>query len=338
MSILVTGGAGYIGSHTCLELLNAGYDVVVVDNLCNSHEVSIRRVAELTGKAMAFYPADIRDRKVLTTIFQKHDIEAVIHFAGLKAVGESTKTPLAYFDNNVSGTINLLEIMESHDVRHLVFSSSATVYGNPHDVPIREDFPVGAVTNPYGRSKYMVEEILRDTAASNEHWNFSILRYFNPVGAHESGMIGEDPSGIPNNLIPYIAQVAVCKLEHLNVFGDDYPTPDGTGIRDYIHVVDLALGHLAAVKKHWSDSGVHTYNLGTGIGSSVMDMLHAFEKACKKPLPYKIQPRRKGDIAQCFADPTYAKEKLGWKANRSIEEMTLDVWRWQSKNPNGFRN
>ena len=338
MSILVTGGAGYIGSHTCLELLNAGYDVVVVDNLCNSHEVAIRRVEELTGKTMAFYTADIRDPEALTNIFNQHDIEAVIHFAGLKAVGESTKIPLAYFDNNVSGTVNLLEVMERHNVRHLVFSSSATVYGDPHEVPIKEDFPVGAVTNPYGRSKYMVEEILRDTAASDERWNFSILRYFNPVGAHESGMIGEDPSGIPNNLTPYIAQVAVGKLDHLNVFGDDYPTPDGTGIRDYIHVVDLALGHLAAVKAHWTDQGVHTYNLGTGKGSSVMDMLHAFEKACEKQLPYKIQPRRPGDIAQCFADPAYAEEKLGWTATRSVEEMTVDAWRWQSKNPNGFRN
>ncbi len=336
MSILITGGAGYIGSHTCLELLNTGYDVVVVDNLCNSHEEALSRVKNLTGKELAFYPIDIRDQRALRKVFAAHAIEAVIHFAGLKAVGESTQIPLSYFDNNVSGTVKLLEVMEEFDVRHLVFSSSATVYGDPHEVPIKEDFPVGRVTNPYGRSKFMVEEILLDTAASDQRWNFSILRYFNPVGAHESGQIGEDPSGIPNNLMPYIAQVAVGKLQQLNVFGDDYPTPDGTGVRDYIHVVDLALGHLAALKTHWSDRGVHTYNLGTGNGNSVLDMLHAFEKACHKQLPYAIQPRRPGDIAQCYADPAYAEEKLGWKAIRTVEDMTCDTWRWQSQNPNGF--
>lgn len=336
MSILITGGAGYIGSHTCLELLNAGYDVVVVDNLCNSHEISLHRVESLTGKQPAFYSVDIRDTDALRTVFSEHSIEAVIHFAGLKAVGESTRIPLVYFDNNVSGTVKLLEVMEEFDVRHLVFSSSATVYGDPHEVPIKEDFPVGKVTNPYGRSKFMVEEILQDTAASDQRWNFSILRYFNPVGAHESGMIGEDPSGIPNNLMPYIAQVAVGKLEQLNVFGNDYPTHDGSGVRDYIHVVDLALGHLAALKTHWIDHGVHIYNLGTGKGSSVLDMLHAFEKACDKPLPYQIQPRRPGDIAQCYADPAYAEEKLGWKATRTVEDMTRDTWRWQSENPDGF--
>ncbi len=336
MSILITGGAGYIGSHTCLELLNAGYDVVVVDNLCNSHDTSLHRVESLTGKQPAFYPVDIRDTDALRTVFSEHSIEAVIHFAGLKAVGESTRIPLAYFDNNVSGTVKLLEVMEEFDVRHLVFSSSATVYGDPHEVPIKEDFPVGQVTNPYGRSKFMVEKILQDTAASDQRWNFSILRYFNPVGAHESGLIGEDPSGIPNNLMPYIAQVAVGKLEQLNVFGNDYPTHDGSGVRDYIHVVDLALGHLAALKTHWTDHGVHIYNLGTGKGSSVLDMLHAFEKACDKPLPYQIQPRRPGDIAQCYADPAYAEEKLGWKATRTVEDMTRDTWRWQSENPNGF--
>ncbi|WP_257283029.1 UDP-glucose 4-epimerase GalE [Endozoicomonas sp. SESOKO1] len=336
MSILITGGAGYIGSHTCLELLNAGYDVVVVDNLCNSHETSLQRVAELTGKQAAFYPVDVRDKEALRGVFSQHNIEAVIHFAGLKAVGESTRIPLAYFDNNVSGTVKLLETMAEFDVRHLVFSSSATVYGDPHEVPIREDFPVGQVTNPYGRSKFMVEEILRDTAASDDRWNFSILRYFNPVGAHESGLIGEDPSGIPNNLMPYIAQVAVGKLEQLNVFGNDYATHDGTGVRDYIHVVDLALGHLAALRTHWTDQGVHTYNLGTGKGSSVLEMLHAFEKACGKQLPHQIQPRRPGDIAQCYADPAYAEQKLGWKATRTVDDMTIDTWRWQSENPNGF--
>ena len=338
MSILITGGAGYIGSHTCLELLNAGYDVVVVDNLCNSHETALHRVETLTGKKPAFFQADIRDADALDQIFQEHTIEAVIHFAGLKAVGESTKMPLTYFDNNVNGTIKLLEVMERHNVRHLVFSSSATVYGDPASVPLKENFPVGGVTNPYGRSKLMVEDILRDAAAADDRWNFSILRYFNPVGAHESGLIGEDPSGIPNNLMPYIAQVAVGKLECLNVFGNDYPTPDGTGVRDYIHVVDLALGHLAALKTHWTDQGVHTYNLGTGKGSSVMDMLHAFESACERQLPYKMQPRRPGDIAECYADPAYAEEKLGWKATRTVEDMTKDTWRWQSENPNGFRN
>ena len=336
MSILITGGAGYIGSHTCLELLNTGYDVVVVDNLCNSHEAALHRVAKLTGKQPAFYPVDIRDQEALRTVFTQHAIEAVIHFAGLKAVGESTRIPLAYFDNNVSGTVKLLETMAAFDVRHLVFSSSATVYGDPDEVPIREDFPVGQVTNPYGRSKFMVEEILRDTAASDDRWNFSILRYFNPVGAHESGLIGEDPSGIPNNLMPYIAQVAVGKLEQLNVFGNDYDTHDGTGVRDYIHVVDLALGHLAALRTHWADQGVHTYNLGTGKGSSVMDMLHAFEQACGKSLPYQIQPRRPGDIAECYADPAYAEQKLGWKTTRTVQDMTQDTWRWQSENPNGF--
>lgn len=336
MSILITGGAGYIGSHTCLELLNAGYDVVVVDNLCNSHEEALHRVKNLTGKELAFYPVDIRDQQAMRKVFAAHAVEAVIHFAGLKAVGESTQIPLSYFDNNVSGTVKLLEVMEEFDVRHLVFSSSATVYGDPHEVPIKEDFPVGRVTNPYGRSKFMVEEILRDTAASDPRWNFSILRYFNPVGAHESGQIGEDPSGIPNNLMPYIAQVAVGKLKQLNVFGDDYPTTDGTGVRDYIHVVDLALGHLAALKTHWSDHGVHTYNLGTGNGNSVFDMLHAFEKACNKQLSYTIQPRRPGDIAQCYADPAFAEEKLGWKATRTVDDMTCDTWRWQSHNPNGF--
>ncbi len=337
MSILVTGGAGYIGSHTCLELLNGGHDVVVVDNLCNSNEQSLQRVQALTGKTLTFHSVDIRDDTALNDVFTAHDIQAVVHFAGLKAVGESTRIPRAYFDNNVTGTLKLLDAMDKHDVRHLVFSSSATVYGDPASVPIREDFPVGAVTNPYGRSKFMVEEILRDVAASDERWNFSILRYFNPVGAHESGQIGEDPNGIPNNLMPFIAQVAVGKLPELNVFGDDYPTHDGTGVRDYIHVVDLALGHLAALKTHWTDQGVHTYNLGTGTGSSVLDMLHAFESACDKALPYQIRERRPGDIAACYADPAFAEAQLGWKATRTINEMTADTWRWQSTNPNGYQ-
>ena len=336
MSILVTGGAGYIGSHTCLELLNAGYDVVVVDNLCNASEEALIRVKELTGKTVTFYPVDIRDAEGLRNVFSSHSIEAVVHFAGLKAVGESTQIPRKYFDNNVNGTLKLLDVMEEFNVHHLVFSSSATVYGDPEIVPIKEDTPAGAVTNPYGRSKFMVEEILRDVAASDERWNFSILRYFNPVGAHESGMIGEDPNGIPNNLMPFIAQVAVGKLPQLNIFGNDYPTHDGTGVRDYIHVVDLALGHLAALKTHDKDQGVHIYNLGTGKGSSVLDMLKAFETACEKELPWQIQPRRPGDIAECYADPAYAEEKLGWKASRTVREMTADTWRWQSNNPNGY--
>ena len=337
MSILVTGGAGYIGSHTCLELLNAGRDVIVVDNLCNSNETSLARVQDLTSRKITFHPVDIRDVEGMRKVFSSHNVEAVIHFAGLKAVGESTRIPRAYFDNNVNGTMKLLDVMDEFDVRHLVFSSSATVYGDPHEMPIKEDFPVGAVTNPYGRSKFMVEEILRDVAASDERWNFSILRYFNPVGAHESGQIGEDPNGIPNNLMPFISQVAVGKLAQLNVFGNDYPTPDGTGVRDYIHVVDLALGHLAALKTHWTDSGVHTYNLGTGKGSSVLDMLQAFETACGKTLPYQIQDRRPGDIAECYADPAYAEEKLGWKTTRTVDAMTADTWRWQSDNPNGYQ-
>ena len=338
MNVLVTGGAGYIGSHTCLELLNAGYDVVVADNLCNSNEVSLVRVEELTGRSLSFHPVDIRDGDALRKLFSAHKIDAVIHFAGLKAVGESTQIPLAYYDNNVSGTLKLLEVMDEFDVRHLVFSSSATVYGDPASTPIREDFPVGGVTNPYGRAKLIVEDMLRDLALADERWNFSLLRYFNPVGAHESGLIGEDPNGIPNNLMPYISQVAVGKLEQLNVFGGDYPTHDGTGVRDYIHVVDLALGHLAALKKHWTDTGVHTYNLGTGQGSSVLDMLKAFEAACGKTLPYQIQDRRPGDIAECFADPSYAEEVLGWKTTRTVEDMCNDTWRWQSANPHGYQS
>ena len=335
MNILVTGGAGYIGSHTCLELLNDNYNVVVVDNLCNAKKTSLARVHELTDKEMVFEQVDIRDKPALRAVFAAHKIDAVIHFAGLKAVGESTQIPLAYYNNNVGGTQCLLEVMDEFNVRHLVFSSSATVYGDPHTTPIKEDFPTSA-TNPYGRSKLMVEEILRDVALSNPAWNFSLLRYFNPVGAHESGRIGEDPNGIPNNLMPFISQVAVGKREKLNVFGDDYPTLDGTGVRDYIHVVDLALGHLAALKRHWSDTGVHTYNLGTGKGSSVLEMVKAFEQACDKTIAYEIVARRPGDIAECFADPSFAEAELGWKATRNVTAMTVDTWRWQSNNPNGF--
>ena len=335
MSILVTGGAGYIGSHTCLELLNAGYDVVVVDNLCNAKVESLKQVSQLAGREIVFNKVDIRDKAELRKVFSAHSIEAVIHFAGLKAVGESTQIPLSYYDNNVTGTQRLLEVMDEFAVRHLVFSSSATVYGNPHTVPIREDFPTGA-TNPYGRTKLVSEEMLRDVAAANNQWNFSLLRYFNPVGAHESGMIGEDPNGIPNNLMPFIAQVTVGKREKLNVFGNDYPTEDGTGIRDYIHVVDLARGHLAALTTHWDDTGVHTYNLGTGNGSSVLEMLSAFEVASGKNIPYEMVARRPGDIAACYADPSYARDKLGWKATRNVAEMTRDTWRWQSGNPNGY--
>lgn len=336
MSILVTGGAGYIGSHTCLELLNAGYDVVVVDNLCNAREESLKRVSQLTNSEIVFKQVDIRDRSGLRKVFSAYPVEAVIHFAGLKAVGESTKMPLSYYDNNVNGTQCLLEVMEEFDVRHLVFSSSATVYGDPHAVPIREDFPTGA-TNPYGRTKLVIEEMLKDVAASDPRWNFSLLRYFNPVGAHESGLIGEDPNGIPNNLMPFIAQVAVGKREKLSVFGNDYPTKDGTGVRDYIHVVDLAQGHLAALKTHWNDSGIHTYNLGTGNGFSVLEMLSAFETACGKELAYELVGRRPGDIAECYADPSFAEAKLGWKATRSVTQMTTDTWRWQSQNPDGYQ-
>ena len=338
MSILVTGGAGYIGSHTCLELLNAGYDIVVVDNLCNSKPEALKRVSQITNREILFKEVDIRDKDGLKQVFTEHPIEAVIHFAGLKAVGESTRIPLSYYDNNVTGTQKLLEVMDEFNVRHLVFSSSATVYGDPHSVPIREDFPTGQTTNPYGRTKLVIEEMLRDVAAANSEWNFSILRYFNPVGAHASGLIGEDPNGIPNNLMPFIAQVAVGKRKKLSIYGSDYPTIDGTGVRDYIHVVDLALGHLAALKTHWESTGVHTYNLGTGKGSSVLEMLKAFEQACDKELAYDLVDRRRGDIAACYADPAYAEQKLGWKATRTVAEMTADTWKWQSNNPDGFED
>lgn len=335
MAILVTGGAGYIGSHTCVELLNAGHDVVVVDNLCNSSEISLQRVEELTDKKVKFYRVDLLDREALTEVFEKESIESVIHFAGLKAVGESVAKPLEYYYNNITGTLVLLDVMRKHNCKNIIFSSSATVYGNPHTVPITEDFPL-SVTNPYGQTKLMTENILQDVYKADNEWNIVLLRYFNPIGAHKSGRIGEDPKGIPNNLVPYIAQVAVGKLECLGVFGDDYPTPDGTGVRDYIHVVDLAIGHVKALKRLEGKNGVSIYNLGTGNGYSVLEVLHAFEKACGKTLKYQIKPRRAGDIPTCYADPKKAKEELGWVAERGIEEMCEDSWRWQSTNPNGY--
>jgi UDP-glucose 4-epimerase len=327
-NILVTGGAGYIGSHTCVELLAAGHNLVVIDNFSNSKPAVLGRVEQISGRQVPFMEVDIRDRGALRDVFRQHAIDAVIHFAGLKAVGESVSQPLRYYDNNISGSIALFEVMAESGVKTLVFSSSATVYGDPHSVPIREDFPLSA-TNPYGRSKLMLEDILRDLSRSDESWKIALLRYFNPVGAHESGIIGEDPNGIPNNLMPYITQVAVGKLPQLSVFGDDYPTPDGTGVRDYIHVVDLARGHLAALEALSGTSGVMAVNLGTGQGYSVLDVVRAFEKASDRPVPYRIVPRRPGDVAQCYADPTLAKELLGWQAQRGLDEMCRDSWRWQ---------
>ena len=335
MKVLVTGGAGYIGSHTCVELLNAGHDILVVDNLSNSSAESLRRVEQITGKKAPLECVDIRDGGALKRIFADNHFDAVIHFAGLKAVGESVSQPLRYYQNNVQGTLTLCEVMARYNVFNLVFSSSATVYGDPHAVPITEDFPLSA-TNPYGRSKLMVEEILRDVGTSDARWNFILLRYFNPVGAHASGLIGEDPNGIPNNLLPYISQVAVGKLDQLSVFGNDYPTPDGTGVRDYIHVVDLAIGHLQALEKLASKPGVVAYNLGTGQGYSVLDMIAAFEKASGKKINYRIAPRRPGDIASCYADPAFALKELNWKAERGVEQMTRDAWNWQKNNPQGY--
>ncbi len=336
MQLLITGGAGYIGTHTCIELIRAGYEPVVVDNLSNSKIEAIRRVERITGRSLTFYQADIRDREALKDILSRHRIEAVIHFAGLKAVGESVEKPLLYYDNNVAGTVALCEAMAEAGVKRIVFSSSATVYGDPHAVPIREDFPVGATTNPYGRSKYMIEEVLRDLHVSDPSWRIGLLRYFNPVGAHESGLIGEDPNGIPNNLMPYIAQVAVGRRPHLNVFGDSYATPDGTGVRDYIHVVDLALGHVAALRYLDAHEGLLTVNLGTGQGYSVLEMAKAFAAASGREVPYQIAPPRSGDIACCYADPSLAAELLNWRAERGIETMCADTWRWQSMNPGGF--
>ena len=334
--ILVTGGAGFIGSHTLVELLNNGHDVIVIDNLSNASKISLERVREITGKDILFYEADIRDRAVLDRIFEEHPIDAVIHFAGLKAVGESVAKPIEYYDNNLVGTLVLLEAMRDHGVKKLIFSSSATVYGTPEQLPLTETCRVGGTTNPYGTSKYFQERMLEDVCVSDKEWSVILLRYFNPVGAHPSGRIGEDPKGIPNNLMPYVAQVASGKLERIGVFGNDYPTPDGTGVRDYIHVVDLARGHLAALKK-LEEPGVHVYNLGTGVGYSVLDMIHAFEKACGKTLPYAILPRRAGDIASCYASSAKAERELGWKAEYGIEEMCRDQWNWQKNNPEGYQ-
>jgi UDP-glucose 4-epimerase len=339
MKILVTGGAGFIGSHTVLELLNAGYDVAVVDNLCNSSAESLRRVAKITGKTPSFHNADIRDRAALDAIFKAEGpVGAVIHFAALKAVGESTKLPLKYYGNNITGSVTLCEAMIAAGCKNLVFSSSATVYGDPESVPIREDSKTGGVTNPYGWTKYMMEQVFRDVQKADPAWNIILLRYFNPIGAHESGLIGEDPAGIPNNLVPYVAQVAVGRRPFLNVWGNDYPTRDGTGVRDYIHVVDLALGHLKAIAKLADKPGLAVYNLGTGRGYSVLEVVKAFEKASGRKVPYKIMPRRPGDIAECYADPSKAARELGWKAARGIDKMCEDAWRWQSQNPDGFRS
>lgn len=338
MAILVTGGAGYIGSHTVVELLNHHFEIVVLDNLSNSSEVSLQRVQQITGKNITFYQGDILDRKILQRIFSTHKIEAVIHFAGLKAVGESVKKPLHYYQNNVNGSITLLEEMLKAGIYNLVFSSSATVYGDPEIIPITETCKVGGTTNPYGTSKFMVERILQDAVSANPHLSVVILRYFNPVGAHESGLIGEDPNGIPNNLLPYISQVAVGKLPQLSVFGSDYDTHDGTGVRDYIHVVDLAIGHLKALEKHQNDQGCHIYNLGTGIGYSVLDMVKAFEKANDIQIPYKLVERRPGDIATCYSNPQKALEKLGWKTERDLTQMMKDTWNWQKNNPNGYKS
>ncbi|MFQ9985259.1 MAG: UDP-glucose 4-epimerase GalE [Lachnospiraceae bacterium] len=335
MKILTTGGAGFIGSHTCVELLNSGYDVVVVDNLCNSKEESIRRIEQITGKQVSFYKADLLDREALEHIFDCEPIDAVIHFAGLKAVGESVQKPLEYYHNNLTGTLVLCDVMRRHGVKRIVFSSSATVYGSPKTVPITEDFPL-SVTNPYGRTKLMIEEMLQDFAAADPEWNITLLRYFNPIGAHQSGLIGEDPKGIPNNLVPYVTQVAIGKLSEVHVFGDDYDTPDGTGVRDYIHVVDLAVGHVKAIEHAAKGHGVHIYNLGTGIGYSVLDIIRAFSKVVGKEIPYVIEKRRPGDIATCYADATRAREELGWTAQYDLNRMCEDSWRWQTMNPNGY--
>jgi len=337
MKILVTGGAGFIGSHTCVELLNAGYDIVVVDNLYNSSEKSLDRVRELTGKDFAFYPFDIRDKENMRKVFEDHKIDACIHFAGLKAVGESVRKPLEYYDNNIGGTLALCEVMREYGCKKIVFSSSATVYGSSNISPLKEDMKTGGTTNPYGTTKYMIEIILDDFHKGDKEWAVTLLRYFNPIGAHKSGRIGENPNGIPNNLMPYITQVAIGKLPYLNVFGDDYNTPDGTGVRDYIHVVDLALGHVKAVEKILKDEpSVNVYNLGTGNGYSVLDIVKAFEQASGQKIEYKIVERRPGDLDVCYSDASKAFNELGWKAERGLLEMCEDSWRWQSGNPNGF--
>lgn len=335
MKILVTGGAGYIGSHTCVELLNNDYEVVVVDNLYNSCEEALNRVEKITGKTLTFYEGDLLDQDLLEEIFDNERPEAVIHFAGYKAVGESVEKPIEYYHNNITGTLLLCDVMRRYDCKKIVFSSSATVYGDPAFVPITEDCPKGVITNPYGQTKSMIEQILTDIQVSDPEWNVTLLRYFNPIGAHSPGLIGEDPKGIPNNLVPYIARVAVGKLEKLGVFGNDYDTPDGTGVRDYIHVVDLAAGHVQALRH--MKQGVSIYNLGTGQGYSVLDVVKAYSKACGKEIPYEIKPRRAGDIAACYSDPTKAKEELGWEAKYGIEEMCRDSYHWQSMNPDGYQ-
>lgn len=337
-TILVTGGAGYIGTHTCVLLLEAGYSVVVIDNLSNSHYQAIERVEKITGKKITFIEGDVRDKAALGAIFQQYNIQAVIHFAGLKSVAESIQKPIAYYDNNISSTLVLCEAMQEAGVKKLVFSSSATVYGDPKGRAATEDLPVGGTTNPYGTSKLMLENILQDIYQADTTWNIALLRYFNPVGAHESGLIGEDPTGIPNNLMPYISQVAVGLRPFLNVYGGDYPTPDGTGVRDYIHVMDLAKGHVNAITWLATDPGIKAINLGTGIGYSVLDMLHAFEKACNKKIPYKIVERRAGDVASCYSDPALAKDLLSWQAVYDLEAMCRDTWRWQQNNPKGYHN
>ncbi|HBV42983.1 MAG TPA: UDP-glucose 4-epimerase GalE [Ruminococcaceae bacterium] len=335
-TVLVTGGAGFIGSHTSVELLNAGYDIIILDNFVNSKPESLKRIKELTGKDFKFYQADIRDEEAMTKVFAENKIDAVIHFAGLKSVPQSIKEPLNYYDNNIAGTVCLCRVMDKAGCKKLVFSSSATVYGSKNPSPLREDMPTGGTTNPYGTTKYFIEQILQDLCVSDSEWGVSILRYFNPIGAHKSGRIGEDPNGIPGNLMPYITQVAIGKLECLNVCGNDYPTPDGTGVRDYIHVVDLALGHIKALDRLLKVKGCEVYNLGTGKGYSVLDVVKAFEKASGIKINYRIAPRRAGDVACCYADATKAKEVLGWQAQYDIDDMCADSWRWQSQNPNGL--
>lgn len=336
MAVLVTGGAGYIGSHTCVELMNAGIDVVIVDNFYNCKKSSIDRIKALVGRDFPYYECDIRDREGLDKIFKTEKIDSVIHFAGLKAVGESVQKPLEYFDNNITGTLVLLDVMRKNGCKKIVFSSSATVYGTKNISPLTEDMEIGGVTNPYGRTKYMIECILQDLYVSDKDWSICLLRYFNPIGAHKSGTMGEDPNGIPNNLMPYITQVAIGKRDHFSVFGNDYDTPDGTCVRDYIHVVDLALGHVKAVQKVEGEKGVFIYNLGTGKGYSVLDVVNAFKKASGIDIKYEIVARRAGDLAVCYSDPSKAYKELGWKAERDIEEMCEDSWRWQKQNPNGY--
>ena len=337
MKILVTGGAGYIGSHTCVELLENDYEVVILDNLYNSSEKAVNRIETITNKKVTFYKTDLLNKEEMNAIFEKEKIDAVIHFAGLKAVGESVRKPLEYYQNNITGTLNLIDVMKKHNVKNIIFSSSATVYGNPASIPITEECPKGVCTNPYGWTKWMLEQILSDVYTSDPEWNVKLLRYFNPIGAHESGLIGEDPKGIPNNLLPYVAQVAIGKLECVGVFGNDYDTPDGTGVRDYIHVVDLAKGHVKALEKIKEKAGLKVYNLGTGNGYSVLDVIHAFEKACGHTIPYQIKPRREGDIATCYSKCDKAKDELGWEAQYNLDDMVSSSWKWQTMNPNGYK-